>query len=516
MSSTLLVIIGYMLLLLGIGLWSNRQLQKTGEDFFVASRTIGPVLLLMSLFGTNMTTFAILGASGEAYHDGIGVFGLMASSSALVIPCVFFFIGTRVWALGKTHGYLTQVQYIRERWGSDRLGLLLFVVLIALLIPYLLIGVMAGGLIIQNLTGGAQTGLPQWVGSVGISAVVLSYVFMGGLRGTARANAFQTVVFMALGLISFYAIVNDLGDLRAAMEAVAEEHPHLLHRGGQGAGHQGMSPWKFLTYTFTPLSVGMFPHMFMHWLTARRMETFRWPLMVYPLCIAAVWLPCVVLGIIGSSDPAIPALAGAQSNSVLIRMIAAHTPPLLAGLLGAGVLAAAMSSLDSQVLAAGAMFTQDIVVHYEFHDRLDERVQILLGRIFVTLIILITCVLSFFIDRSIFKLAIWSFAGFAGLFPVVAAALFWKRSTRYGAATSILTVAILWAYFFFQGWESPGYTVGGTGVMPVAVLVLAGTAGMILGSFLSSPPPETTLKKFFQVAKPPEPQAESFAAKAQT
>ena len=514
MSLPLLIMIGYMLLLLGIGLWSNLRLQKTGEDFFVASRTIGPFLLLMSLFGTNMTTFAILGASGEAYHEGIGVFGLMASSSSLVIPCVFFFVGTRVWALGKRHGYLTQVQYIRERWGSDRLGLLLFVVLIALLIPYLLIGVMAGGLIIQNLTGGAQAGLPQWVGSVGISAVVLSYVFMGGLRGTAWANAFQTLVFMTLGLLSFYAIVNDLGGLRTAMGAVAEEHPYLFHRGGQGADHQGMNPWQFLTYTFTPLSVGMFPHMFMHWLTARRMETFRWPLMAYPLCIAAVWLPCVMLGIIGSADPAIPALAGAQSNSVLVQMIAAHAPPLLAGLLGAGVLAAAMSSLDSQVLSAGTMFTQDIVVHYEYHDRLDERVQVLLGRGFVALIILITCVLSFFTERSIFKLAIWSFAGFAGLFPVVAAALFWKRSTRYGAATSILTVAILWIYFFLQGWESPGYTVAGTGVMPVAVLVLAGTAGMILGSLFSSPPPETTLQKFFPVPKPREPKTASVAVEA--
>ncbi|MCZ6514855.1 MAG: sodium:solute symporter family protein [Acidobacteria bacterium] len=506
MSTPLAVILCYLLLLVGLGFWSNRRLKNTGEDFFVASRTIGPFLLLMSLFGTNMTTFAILGSSGEAYHEGIGVFGLMASSSSLVIPCVFFFIGTRVWALGKRHGYLTQVQYFRERWGSDHLGLLLFAVLIALLIPYLLIGVMAGGLIIQTLTGGPQAGLPQWVGSVGISAVVLTYVFMGGLRGTAWANAFQTVVFMVLGLVTFIAIVNDLGGIRTAMEAVVNEHPHLLHRAGEGSGnmngHDGMNPWQFFTYTFTPLSVGMFPHMFMHWLTARRAETFRTPLILYPLCIAAVWIPAVILGILGSADPAIPALQGAQSNSVLILMISEHAAPLLAGLLGAGVLAAAMSSLDSQVLSAGTMFTQDIVVHYKFHKHLDERTKVILGRVFVTLIILITCVLSFFTERSIFKLAVWSFAGFAGLFPVVAAALFWRRSTRYGAAATILTVAGLWTYFFLQGWETPGYTVGGTGVMPVFVLTLAGAASMIVVSLLSSPPPEETLEKFFPVRKP--------------
>ena len=69
----------------------------------------------------------------------------MASASALVIPCVFFFVGTRLWAIGKRHGFLTQVQYFRRRWDSDGLGLLLFAVLIALVVPYLLIGVMGGG-----------------------------------------------------------------------------------------------------------------------------------------------------------------------------------------------------------------------------------------------------------------------------------------------------------------------------------------------------------------------------------
>ena len=97
---TLTVIGIYLLLVLCVGVLSHRLFRGTSEDYFVASRTIGPFLLLMSLFGTNMTAFAILGASGEAYHVGIGVFGLMASSSALIIPSVFYFVGTRLWALG--------------------------------------------------------------------------------------------------------------------------------------------------------------------------------------------------------------------------------------------------------------------------------------------------------------------------------------------------------------------------------------------------------------------------------
>ena len=100
------IILSYLAVVLIIGSLSHRLFRGTGEDYFVASRTIGPFVLLMSLFGTNMTSFALLRASGEAYHEGIGVFALMGSSSALVIPCVFFFIGTRIWSIGKRHGVL--------------------------------------------------------------------------------------------------------------------------------------------------------------------------------------------------------------------------------------------------------------------------------------------------------------------------------------------------------------------------------------------------------------------------
>ena len=135
---------------------------------------------------------------------------------------------------------------------------------------------------------------------------------------------------------------------------------------------------------------GMFPHIFMHWLTARRAESFRLPIVAYPLCVAIVWIPSVLLGVVGSTD--IPGLQGAQANSVLIRLIHSHAPEFLAGLLVAGVFAAIMSSLDSQTLSLGTMFTQDIVRQYGFRDRMSERQQILVGRWFVVGILLITYV----------------------------------------------------------------------------------------------------------------------------
>ena len=485
------IIFAYLGLVLIVGTVSHKFFRGTSEDYFIASRSIGPFVLLMSLFGTNMTAFSLLGASGEAYHRGIGVFALMASSTAVVAPCVFFFVGTRLWTIGKRHGYFTQVQYFRDRWNSDGFGLLLFIVIVALIVPYLLIGVMGGGITLYQITKGQ---IPQWIGGLLVCAVVFIYVCYGGVRGTAWANTFQTLVFMTLGGATFFIIVHKMGGFSTSLTRVA---PDLLIQGAH------IKPLELLTYTCIPLSVGMFPHIFMHWLTAKSAGTFRHPVMWYPICVAIVWIPSVLLGILGSVD--VPGLKGPEANSVLVQMIQRHAPGVLAGLLGAGVFAAIMSSLDSQSLSIGSMFTHDIIRHYR--GRVDsatvglsERGQVLVGRLFVFGILCLTYLLSLILNRSIFKLAVWSFTGFASLFPIVIAALFWRRSTKYGAFASVFSVVVLWIYFFMQGWQAPGYTVGGTGIMPVAVILAVSAVAMLVGSLISKPPDPAVIQKFFPSA----------------
>lgn len=483
---TLTIIVVYLAIVLVIGLFSHRFFRGTSEDFFVAARTLGPFILLVSLFGANMTAFAVLGSAGESYMEGIGVFALMASSSGLVIPVVFYFIGTRVWALGKRRGYLTPVQYFRERWDSNGLGLLLFIVQVGLLIPYLLIGVMGGGSTLTQVTDGQ---VPDWVGGLVICAVVLAYVTYGGMRGTIWVNVFQTMVLLALGFITFWVIIDKLGGLTNAMSLLAEKNPDMLVRG------EHVKPLKLLTYTCIPLSVGMFPHMFIHWLTAKSASSFKPTIAFYPVCIAIVWVPSVLLGVLAHLD--FDGLSAGAANSVLVKMIDLHAPGVLAGLLAAGVFAAIMNSFDSQVHSVGTMFTQDIVRHYGFHDRMSESQQILVGRLFMVAILVATYLLSRVTDRSIFKLGVWCFTGFAALFPVVVAAVFWKRSTKWGAFASTISVVVLWIYFITLGWKSADYTIADSGVMPVAVILIVSTLAMIVGSLLTQPPKAETLEKFF-------------------
>jgi solute:Na+ symporter, SSS family len=79
----------------------------------------------------------------------------------------------------------------------------------------------------------------------------------------------------------------------------------------------------------------------------------------------------------------------------------------------------------------------------------------------------------------------------------VVAAIFWKRSTKWGAFASTVSVVVLWIFFVIRGWESPNYTIADTGIMPVAVIFLVSAAAMVTGSLLTRPPGRATLDKFF-------------------
>jgi SSS family solute:Na+ symporter len=510
----------YLLLLLVLGFFASRMFRGTKKDYLLASHSIGPFLLLMSLFGTTMTAFALVGSSGASFREGVGVYGMLASSSGIIHSLCFFLIGVKIYGFGRKYGYSTQCQFFRDRLESDFVGLLLFPILVAMVIPYLLIGVMSGGIVIEAMTGGALPGLfpaegpadgavPRWLGSAVVSAVVLVYVFFGGMRGTAWANAFQTSVFMVLGLVTFFVLANKIGGGETILESLKNASSKV---GVEHATRVGMSPTKFFTYMFIPLSVGMFPHLFQHWLTAKSAKSFKLPVVMHPIFIMIVWVPCVLIGIWGAaaiSDPSlIPPpvatvlMAPDGANKILPVLVKLNTASWLGGLLTAGILAAIMSSLDSQFLCIGSMFTNDVVTHYLGKDRFSDKQQVTIARAFIILIVVVTYILSQY-QWDVFVLGVWCFSGFAALFPIVFAALYWKRLTAAGAVSGILAAAGSWFVLFrdaeFGGDRSYAIKIPGTEFefMPVVAIFACATLAMVVTSFITKAPSEKTLAKFF-------------------
>src|SRR5215471_12209083 len=169
------LILLYIALIAFIGSIAYRRGKTNTEDFFLANRSVGSMVFFLSLFATNMTAFAILGSSGQAYRQGIGIYGLMASSSGLVIPLTIFFIGTRLWALGKKFGHQTQVAFFRDRWECDTIGTVIFGLSAAMLVPYMIISIMGGGTVLAHISdaqGTRSAMIPYPVGCAVVAVVV--------------------------------------------------------------------------------------------------------------------------------------------------------------------------------------------------------------------------------------------------------------------------------------------------------------------------------------------------------
>ena len=504
------VVFAYLALVLSIGVFAGRPKAGAGgaaEDYFLAGRSIGPVVFLLSLFGTNMTAFSILGASGHAFANGIVTYGLMASSSALIIPVGLFVIGTRLWALGKRHGFMTPVQMFRDRWECGHIGTVIFAVQAVLLVPYIVIAVMGGGTTLRAVSGGA---VPYWLGGAVVSMVVMGYVFFGGMRGTAWVNTFQTILFLSFGAIAVTVIAQGMGGFAHAIESLlaAPSTAPLLTR-------ERVSPLYFFSYTFIPLSSLAFPHIGIFCLTAKRLGHFRRTVVLYPLCMLAIWLPSVFLGVAANSARDLPAInakiearaalnapastgsgpAGAQlsperraelraaasGDDVILRLVEGYAPLWLAAILGAAVMAAVMAS-DSQILALSTMFTEDVFAFYGGQARFGPSVQVQTGRIFVILLTVIAYSIALTAPQSIFDIASqYAFAGYSALSPLLVAALFWKKSTRWGAlAVAVWTASAVAAVAVLQSAvpaPPPGapVTVWAVGGVDVVTRIAAGT-----------------------------------------
>jgi len=531
----------YLAAVLYIGIFAFRKARgrEKPEDYFLASRSLGPFVFLFSLFGTNMTAFAILGSSGHAFSNGIVTFGLMASSSGLVIPLTIFLMGTRVWALGKKFGFMTPVQMFRDRWECGDIGTAIFVVQAVLLVPYIIIGIMGGGTTLNVISGGL---VPYWFGGAIVALVVMSYVFFGGMRGTAWVNTFQTILFLTFGVIAIVVIGVGMGGFRSAANAMLASPAlaPLLTR-------ERISPLYFFSYTFIPLSAIAFPHILIFCLTAEKMNHFKKTVIFYPLCILAIWLPCVFLGVMANRVTDVPQIKAKQEarrvlatqgktmtpeardelreqsagDDVIMLLLQRYAPLWLAGLLGAGIMAAVMAS-DSQILALSTMFTEDVFAFYGGKRRFGEAVQVHTGRIFIVIITIVAYAVALRAPETIFELAIqYAFSGFAALSPLLMAALFWKGSTKWGAlAVTLWTVAAVVAVAVFQhavpapapgpplvawavgGTEVLTRTPGGTavfGFMPVVPMVLVSGLLMVIVSLLTSKPKQSTIAKYFSV-----------------
>jgi SSS family solute:Na+ symporter len=305
-----------------------------------------------------------------------------------------------------------------------------------------------------------------------------------------------------------------------------------------------VSPWYFFSYTFIPLSSIAFPHITIFCLTAQKLGHFKRTVVLYPICMLAIWLPCVFLGVAANRATEVPSIAAklearqtlatagatldpaerdrlrraASGDDVMLRLVEHYAPVWLIGLLGASVMAAVMAS-DSQILALSTMFTEDVFTFYGGTARFGPNVQVQMGRLFVVVLTIVAYALALRVPQSIFDLASqFAFAGYSALSPLLVAALFWRRSTKWGALAVVLWVAagiaavaavqvsvpppagpptVLWAVGDVPVLSRAAAGLLVFNLLPVVPLTIGSVLLMGLVSVLTPAPGQRTLARYF-------------------
>jgi SSS family solute:Na+ symporter len=469
----------YLVLVLGIGSYAARRTGDSREDYLMASRSFGTLVLIAALFATNMSAVTMIGAPGLSYNIGPSAFGYFVGLFPFIFSVLIMTAGRRIWLAGKKFGHITPAQIVNHRWNSRYLGVLVTGLFTFWTIPYLLVGVQGAGIVFEALTDGV---IPYWAGGLIIVAIVFTYVYSGGMRGTGWTNAFQGTVLLSILLAFVVLIPLRLGGFSAATEATLQLAPELVNR----SDIPPLQPREYFSVgILVSIETFILPHLFIRYMTSRSMKQLNRTAVVYPIVITLSWVPAVLIGFWGVGQ--LPNLA--SPDFVLPTLIQQNFPPWVVGLALAGILAAMMSTLDGQSLTLGTMFTEDILRPFT---SISERVEVLTTRGFILLLLLLAWVGAQFTRESVIDTTIFAFTGYALMFFPIMGALYSERMNKYASGAGLL-VGFLGHWAFQLGVIPQTFTFGFLQFIPVLVVQLI---VMVIVALMTPKPPEERINEY--------------------
>lgn len=481
-SIIILSIIGlYMFFCVFLGILSYSRSKSTVEDYLMGSREFKFFSLFCAVYATNISAVALLGGPGLAYHKGWVAWAYFASAWSWLTPLLFYTIGHRSWILGKKLGLMTISDLFAERWKSNFLRYLSSALLLFYVIPYLMVGFIGGGRTFFGLTQGF---VPYWGGVLITAFIVTLYVAYGGMRGTVWTHILETLVFLIGSAIIYFFVVSIFGGFGTVTQQVAEKYPELLNR-------SRMPILTFFSYgIIVSLAVPMFPQVFGRLLIGRQPSELKKTILLYPFAGLIIWFFMGYLGMWGKLI--VPGLQGAASDNILPMLLVKTAPVWMAGVLGAVIFAANMSTVDAQLLTVGTMVTKDFILPSRKTQQIGHK-DVALSRAIVVCFSVIAFILSLLQPRGIISIIEWSFGGFACMIIPALAALFWKRCNKYAALASIIISQFI-SIALPVGLLPKSFAMG---MLPGMTALIVGFLTLVIVTYLTPAPPEEQTESFF-------------------
>ncbi len=425
------VVVSYLTILLGLGLYAKQRVRRTSEDYFIASRSLSPFLLFLTMAATNFSALTVFGFSGSGWSFGYAFYPVIAFGTGFM-AVMFLVIGRPVWRLGREHGWVTPPEMIMARWRNPWLRGVFLAVMVVFTLPYLAMQPMAAGYALEGLVG-----IPYFAGAALMTAVMLLYTYFGGLRGVAWTDALQGGMLIVSLVAALVWVAGGQGGITQANQAAMRMFPQMFSRPGEGGFY---TPGIWLGFLCLWLWADpMFPQLFQRFYAARSERAIRTTAVLYPILTGFLFLLPVSIGVIGRlAFPELP--EGMGPDQILPLLLDTYAPRWLGALVLVSALAALMSTLDSQLLSLSSMMTRDLVqpTLASFGRPGSERSRFWMGKLMVIVLAVAGLAIAWRPPASFLRVATQAFTGLAVLFPTVIATLYSRRATAAGCLASIL------------------------------------------------------------------------------
>lgn len=448
-------ILCYLGLMIVIGFRFSKTNTST-DDFYLGGRRLGPLVTAMSAEASDMSSWLLMGLPGVAYLSGVCDAAWTAIGLVLGTWLNWFFISKKIRRYSQQIGAITIPDFFSKRYhDKNMLNCIAAIIIVIFFIPYTASGFAACGKLFSTLFG------VDYLAAMIICAVIIvAYTALGGFLAASTTDLIQSVV-MTAALITVVLFSGHMaGGFDAVMENAKALPGYLSLTNTYDAAASAAKPYGIITiFSMLAWGLGYFgmPHVLLRFMAIEdedKLTLSRRIATVWVIISMAVAIFIGICGLAVSKAGRIDRLSGSDSETIIVKIAdllstQGAAAALLAGIILAGILAATMSTADSQLLAASSSVSQNLL-RDTFGISMNKKTSLAAARITVLLISIIAIFLAKDPSSSVFGIVSFAWAGFGAAFgPVMLCALFWKRSNRYGAFASMLSGGIMifvWKY----------------------------------------------------------------------
>lgn len=427
-TSTFIV---YLILMLSIGVYAYLR-TKNSTDYFLGGRALGPWPAALSAGASDMSGWLLLGLPGYAYAAGLESFWLAAG--LLIGNWINWLIAAkRLRTYSITTDSITIPEFLSRRFNdSSRLIQTISALFILLFfLFYTSSGLVAGGKLFETVFG-LDYSTAVIVGTV----CVVSYTLFGGFLAVAWTDLVQGLLMAAaLLIVPIVTMQGGFSDLGNSLQTINPELLTIWH----GMDGQHLSAIAIVSLVAWGLGYFGQPHILARFQATRSNRDLTTARRIAIGWTALAMAGAVMVGLVGlvyiTNHPTTTLEDG---EKIFMLLVNAAFHPVIAGILLAAILAAIMSTADSQLLVSSSALAEDFYKQVVKRDASSEEV-VRVGRIGVILISIIALVLAMTPDSSVLGLVSYAWAGFGAAFgPALVLSLYWQRMNRNGALAGIL------------------------------------------------------------------------------